>query len=265
MQYKENVIWITGASSGIGEALAKAYFKDGANLILSSRRAEALQEVKDKIEVDSPRIKILPLDLTDSDSFPTKVEQAIALFGTVDVLVNNGGVSQRSLLEETKLETIRSLMEVNFFGSAGLTRALLPHMIAQKSGHIIVTSSVAGKMGTKYRTGYAASKHAVQGFFDSLRQEMYEHNIAVTLLCPGPIKTNITKNALTGDGTSFGKMGDLHKSAMDADEMVQRVWNRIYARKEEIIISGLKERFALILKRISPRLLNKILKNSKVV
>ena len=265
MQYTEKVVWITGASSGIGEALAKAYFKDGANLILSSRREEALEDVKNKIEANSQRIKILPLDLTDSDSFPAKVEQAIALFGAVDVLVNNGGVSQRSLLEETKLETIRALMEVNFFGSAGLTRALLPHMIARKSGHIIVTSSVAGKMGTKYRTGYAASKHAVQGFFDSLRQEMYEHDIAVTLLCPGPIKTNITKNALTGDGTSFGKMGDLHKSAMDADEMVARVWTRISARKEEIIISGFKERFALLLKRLSPKLLNKILKNSKVI
>src|SRR5690554_139749 len=264
MKYKDKVVWITGASSGIGEALAKAYFKDGARLILTSRRQEALEKVKNNLEKNSNRIEIIVLDLTDSDSFDAKVEQAVALFGRIDVLVNNGGVSQRSLIEETDLETIRSLMEVNFFGSAGLTRAVLPHMIAQKDGHIIVTSSVAGKFGTKYRTGYAASKHAVHGFFDSLRQEMYDYNIAVTLLCPGPIKTDITKNALTGDGSAFGKIGEMHVSAMDADEMVKRIWAKLAARKEEITIAGFKERLALALKRISPSLLNKILKNSKV-
>ena len=156
-------------------------------------------------------------------------------------------------------------MEVNFFGSIGLTKEILSHMINRKSGHIIVTSSVAGKIGTKFRTGYAASKHAVQGFFDSLRQELYEHHIDVTLLCPGPIKTDITKNALTGDGSSFGKMGDLHETAMDANEMVQKVWSKLKARKEEIIISSPKERLALFVKRISPSLFNRILKNSKVV
>ena len=129
----------------------------------------------------------------------------------------------------------------------------------------MVTSSVAGKIGTKYRTAYAGSKHAVQGFFDSLRQEMYEHNIAVTLICPGPIKTNITKNALTGDGSSFGKMGDLHDTAMDANEMVVKIWRKLSSQKEEIIISSWKERMALLVKKISPQLLNRILKNSKVV
>ncbi len=265
MKYTNKTVWITGASSGIGEALAKAYYNDGANLILSSRREDALKNVKFDLGNDDTRIKILTLDLTKSDTFATKTADALSFFGTIDVLVNNGGISQRSIFEETKLDTVRRIMEVNYFGSVGLTREVIPHMIAQKSGHIVVTSSVAGKIGTKYRTAYAGSKHAVQGFFDSLRQEMYEHNIGVTLVCPGPIKTNITKNALTGDGTSFGKMGDMHESAMDADEMVNKVWNRLRSGKEEIIISGWKERMALIVKRISPRLLNKILKKSKVV
>lgn len=264
MEYKNKTVWITGASSGIGEAFAKAFLAEGANLILSSRRVESLLEVKQNLGADDNRCQILPLDLSDSESLKKKTENALGLFGSVDVLVNNGGISQRSLFAETDMETIRRLMEVNFFGSAELTRHVLPHMMERRNGHIIVTSSLAGKFGTRYRSGYAASKHALQGLFDCIRQEMYEHNIAVTMVCPGPIKTNITRNSLTADGSAFGKMGDLHTDAMDADEMVRRIWGKIKARKEEIYISGFKERLALILKRISPRLLNIVLKNSKV-
>lgn len=265
MKYTNKTVWITGASSGIGEALAKAYFREGANLILSSRREDALEKVRATLDDDHSRIKILTLDLSLSDTFVTKTADALSLFGSIDVLVNNGGISQRSIFEETDLDTVRKIMEVNYFGSVGLTREVIPHMIAKKKGHIVVTSSIAGKIGTKYRTAYSGSKHAVQGFFDSLRQEMYEHNIAVTLICPGPIKTNITKNALTGDGSSFGKMGDMHDQAMDADEMVSKIWSRLVSKKDEIVVSGWKERMALLVKRISPALLNRILKNSKVV
>jgi len=265
MKYTNKTVWITGASSGIGEALAKAYYQDGANLILSSRRKEALDEVKTQLGGDGSRIKVLTLDLAKSESFATKTADALTLFGSIDVLVNNGGISQRSIFEETDLDTVRKIMEVNYFGAVGLTREVIPHMISKKSGHIVVTSSVAGKIGTKFRTAYAGSKHAVQGFFDSLRQEMYEHDIAVTLICPGPIKTNITKNALTGDGSSYGKMGDMHDDSMTADEMVNKIWSKLGRQKEEIVISGWKERMALIVKRISPSLLNMILKRSKVV
>lgn len=264
MNYKNKTVWITGASSGIGEAFAKAFFKEGAKLILSSRREEELQRVKQDLGADDSNCSILTLDLTDPETLRTKAEEALKLFGGIDVLVNNGGVSQRSLFAETDIETIRRLMEVNFFGTAELTRAVLPSMMEKKNGQIIVTSSVAGKFGTKFRSGYAASKHALQGLFDCIRQEMYEYNIAVTMVCPGPIKTNITKNSLTADGSSFGKMGDLHEKAMDADEMVERIWSQIKAGKEEIYISSPKERLALLVKRLSPSLLNKILRNSKV-
>jgi short-subunit dehydrogenase len=264
MEYKNKTVWITGASSGIGEAFARAFFKEGARLILSSRKEETLLEVKENLGADNSRCYILPLDLADSDTLKSKAEEALAAFGSIDVLVNNGGVSQRSLFAETDMDTIRRLMEVNFFGSVELTRHVLPHMMDKKSGQIIVTSSLAGKFGTKFRSGYAASKHALQGLFDCIRQEMYEYNVAVTMVCPGPIKTNITMNSLTADGSSFGKMGNLHSTAMDADEMVKRIWRKVKAGKEEIYISGPKERLALLLKRISPRLLNIVLKNSKV-
>lgn len=264
MNYQGKTVWITGASSGIGEAFARAFFKEGANLILSSRRKAALQEVKNSLGEDTPNVKIIPLDLTESDSFPQKAKEALAAFGKIDVLINNGGISQRATVKEAEMSTFRRLMEINYFGAVGLTKQVLPHMMERKSGHIIVTSSVVGKIGTKYRSGYAASKHAVQGFFNSLRQEMYEHNVAVTLLCPGFIKTEISKNALTGDGSKFGEMGDAHKKAMTPDEMVKKVMPKIKSKKEEIYVTGFKEGLAIWIQRVSPTLLNKILKNQKV-
>lgn len=264
MNYQGKTIWITGASSGIGKAFASAFFQEGAQLILSSRRKEALQEVKNSLGSDVSRVKVLPLDLTETNSFAAKTSEALDAFGSIDVLINNGGISQRATVLESEMETYRRIMEINYFGAVGLTKQVLPHMVKQRSGHIIVTSSVAGKIGTKYRSGYAASKHAVQGFFNSLRQEMYEHNVAVTLLCPGFIKTNISKNALTGDGSKFGQMGDAHKNAMTANEMVEKVLPKIKSQKEEIYVTGLKEGLALWVQRFSPTLLNKIMKNQKV-
>jgi short-subunit dehydrogenase len=264
MNYQGKTIWITGASSGIGEAFARAFYEEGANLILSSRREDTLQEVKDSLGSNTSNVKILTLDLMEAESFATKAQEAIEAFGQIDVLINNGGISQRSTVLESDMEVYRRLMEVNYFGAVGLTKKVLPYMVERKAGHIIVTSSVAGKIGTKFRSGYAASKHAVQGFFNSLRQEMYEHNVAVTLLCPGFIKTDISKNALTGDGSKFNKMGDAHKKAMTADEMVAKVMPNIKSRKEEIYVTGFKEKMAIWVQRISPTLLNKILKNQKV-
>ncbi len=264
MNYQGKTIWITGASSGIGEAFARAFFEEGANLILSSRSENTLVEVKESLGHDTPNVKVLPLDLTKPESFPKKNREALSAFGQIDVLINNGGISQRATVLESEMETYRRIMEINYFGAVGLTKEVLPHMVDRKSGHIIVTSSVAGKIGTRYRSGYAASKHAVQGFYNSLRQEMYEHNVAVTLLCPGFIKTNISKNALTGDGSKFGKMGDAHKNAMTADKMVTKVMPKIKAQKEEIYATGFKERLAIWVQKISPVLLNRILKNQKV-
>ena len=261
------VIWITGASSGIGKAFAQQYAKDGAHLIFSSRQVDELEKLKSELtSFSNGDILVMPLDLSAGDgSLQKKTEEAWAWKNKVNVLVNNGGISQRSLFLETDMKTIRRLLEVNLFGALALSRFILPSMVNQGSGHIIVTSSVAGKFGTKYRSGYAASKHAIQGAFDSIRQEMYEHNIDITLVCPGPIKTAITQNSLTGDGKAFGKMGDLHTHAMDPNEMLRRIWPKIKARKEEITISGPKERLALLLKRAAPGILNRILKQSKVV
>ncbi|MDX1641003.1 MAG: SDR family NAD(P)-dependent oxidoreductase, partial [Balneolaceae bacterium] len=170
MNLPKKVVWITGASSGIGEALAYEFNKKGVNVILSARRVEELERVKKNCEDHEETVKILPLDLSETESFSNKVEVALQLFGSIDMLINNGGISQRAYAVDSTMESIRRVMEVNFFGSVGLTKELLPAMIEQKSGHIVVISSVMGKLGTRYRSAYAASKHALHGWFDCLRQ-----------------------------------------------------------------------------------------------
>jgi short-subunit dehydrogenase len=243
--------------------MAYEFNKKGNRLILSSRRPEELQRVKENCHRHEEDVRILPLDLTDSDSFEKKAGEARELFGSIDMLVNNGGVSQRAYAVNSSMETIRKLMEVNFFGSVGLTKAVLPGMIEQKAGHIVVISSVMGKIGTKYRSSYAASKHALHGWFDCLRQEVYEHNIEVTLVCPGFVKTNVSKNALTADGTPYNEVGDAHKKAMEPKDFAEKLFPKLAQGKEEVYIGG-REILTIYLKRLAPALLNKILRKIKV-
>ncbi len=263
MDIPKKVVWITGASSGIGEALSYEFNKKGAHVILSARRVEELERVKSQCQNNEETVRIVPLDLARTESFSSKVEEAMAQFGSIDMLINNGGISQRSFAVDTTMETLRRVMEVNFFGSAGLTKALLPALIEQKSGHIVVISSVMGKLGTKYRSAYAASKHALHGWFDCLRQEVYEHHIDVTLVCPGFIKTNVTYNALTGDGEKFAQMGEAHQKAMTPEEFASALLPKLAAKKEEVYIGG-TEILSIYVKRFFPKLLNRILLKVKV-
>lgn len=263
MSFQNKVAWITGASSGIGEALAYALHDHGAKLILSSRRKEVLEEVKSNCKGKTSDIHVLPLDLADSDSLPEKAEQALNMYGHIDYLFNNGGISQRSLAVDTEMDVNRRVMEINYFGSITLTKAVLPSMIDRQTGHIVVTSSVMGKFGTRLRSSYAASKHALHGYFDCLRQEVYDDNIDVSLVCPGFIRTNVTKNALEGDGSKHNKMGTGQKKGMPPSTFAKKLLPKIAKGKEEIYIGGM-EIWGIYLKRFVPRLFNKILRNSKV-
>ncbi len=263
MYFKDKVIWITGASSGIGEALAYALNNKGARLILSSRRIEELERVKNNCSGDPESISILQLDLADTDSLSKKAEEAEKIFGQVDILFNNGGISQRALALEAGMDTVRKLMEINFFGTVALTKAVVPNMIKRGHGHVIVTSSVMGKIGTKYRSSYAASKHALHGWFDCFRQEVMDEQINVSLVCPGFVKTAISKHALTADGSEMNEMGNAHQKAMTAEEFVEKLLPKISSGQDEIYIGG-KEILTVYLKRLSPKLLNKILRRVKV-
>jgi len=263
MSFNDSVIWITGASSGIGEALTYALHQRGAKLILSSRRQEALQKVKQNCEGDVSDIHIITLDLSETDSLPQKAEHALGIYGRIDYLFNNGGISQRSLAIDTQMDVIRKVMEINFFGSVALTKAVLPSMIKRQSGHIVITSSVMGKFGTRLRSTYAASKHALHGYFDCLRQEVYNDNIHVSLVCPGFIKTDVTKNALEGDGSKHNEMGHGQEQGMPPEEFAEKLLPKITKQQEEIYIGG-TEILGIYLKRFFPRLLNKVLRNSEV-
>ncbi|MDO8968841.1 SDR family oxidoreductase [Algoriphagus sp.] len=258
----KSVIWITGASSGIGEATAKKFSQEGYRVIISARNEKELNRVKS--ECSNPtEVQVLPLDLVEIDSFDEKVSQAIAFFGKVDIVLHNGGISQRSLIKETGLEVDRKLMEVNFFGTIALTKAILPHFVARKTGQFAVVSSLVGKFGSPFRSSYAASKHALHGFFDTLRAEHFQDNITVTMICPGFIRTNVSVNALTSDGSALGKMDEAQAKGMSPEACASEIYAAITRKKEEVYIGG-KETFAVHLKRFFPAIFSKIIKKAKV-
>ena len=245
------VVWITGASSGIGEALAKAFADAGARVVLSARRVEELERVRQACG-GGGRVAVVPLDLADHASVPGRAAEAVAAFGQVDLLVNNGGISQRSLARDAALEVDRRIMEVNYLGTVAVTKALLPHLLARRQGRIVTITSVVGKLGTPMRSSYAASKHALHGFFDSLRAELAGTGIGVTLVMPGFVRTAVSANALTADGTPQGPSDDAVAAGMAPDDFARRLLPEIAAGRDEVLIAGPRERFAVALKRFLP-------------
>ncbi len=258
------IVWITGASSGIGEAVAYALARKKAKLILSARRTEELNRVKNRCaELSGEGVQTLTADLTDEASLPGITVEAIKCFGHIDILINNGGISQRSIVHETSIEVFRRLMEVNFFGAVSLTKNLIPHFIQRGQGHFVVISSVTGKFGTPYRSGYAASKHALHGFYDAVRAEYFKHNIIVTMICPGVIHTPISVSALKGDGTENKKMDPLQAKGMPVEQCAARIVHATEHQKQEVYIGG-KEVALLYIKRFFPGLFSIIVRNVAV-
>lgn len=259
---KNKVVWITGASSGIGEALAKTFASEGAKLILSARREEELNRVKKSLNLPDQDILILPLDLSDTSKINELSKTVIDKFGRIDILINNGGISQRSLTLETPIEIDRKIMEINFFGTIALTKSVLPYMIKQKSGHIIVMSSIAGKFGFFFRSSYSASKHALHGFFEALRMEIFKDEINVMLVCPGKIKTDISINAITGTGEKHNKMDKSQAEGLSAEECARQILKGIRNNKDELFIGG-KELRAIWVKRFFPNLFTRLIRKQK--
>lgn len=252
------IIWITGASSGIGEALAIEFSKHNTSLILSARREEELHRVASLCSVNEAQIMILPINLEDHNDFEEKVNLVIHRFGKIDILFNIGGVSTRAFVKDTSMEVEKRIMNINYFGAIGLTKAVLPHMFLNNSGHIVVMSSIMGKLGSKKRSAYAASKHALHGYFDSLRAELDNLNIKVTIICPGYIKTQISMNALTGDGTEYKKMDTNQEKGMLPGVLAKKIVKAVQKERREVWIGG-KEVLAIYIKRFFPGLLAKIL------
>lgn len=261
MKINNKTIWITGASSGIGEALAYELASKNCNLILSARNTAALQRVK--LNCNSENIALLPFDLVDFDKAKANVEKAISFFGPIDVLINNGGVSQRSLLLETDFEVDKKLIEVDYLGTVALSKALLPHFIEKQSGHFATITSLMGKFGSPYRSGYCGAKHALHGFFDVLRMEHQHDNTKVTLICPGFIQTNVAKNALTSNGSAQNTDDEATKNGMQVSVFAKKMIAAIEAEKFEVYIGG-KEVLGVYLKRFFPKFLHSFVLKSKV-
>jgi dehydrogenase/reductase SDR family protein 7B len=252
MDIKSKTIWITGASSGIGEALAKTFSAAGAHLVLSGRREGALAEVAAACGGES---LILPFEATDYAALPAIVDKAWGWKGAVDILVNNAGVSQRSLAVDTDFEVYRQLMEIDFFAPLRLTQLVLPKMVARRSGHFVQIASVAGKIGAPLRTGYCSAKHALVGYSDALRAEVAQYGIGVTVVTPGFVQTNIAANALDAHGNRFGPNDDPVNHGIPASEAADTILSGMRAGKREIPVGRGQEMQALLLRRYLPNLL----------
>jgi len=262
-EFAGKVVWITGASSGIGEALAYELARQGARLVLSARRQDALEAVRARCE-RADEHRVLPFDITYIDNHPALVAEVLAQHGSIDMLINNAGVSQRSLVQDTALSVDRQIFETDYFAPVALLKAVLPHMLARKSGHLVAISSIAGLVATPYRSSYSAAKAAILAFHDALRAETRAAGLKVSVICPGFVATAIADAALVGDGSASAGRHPLPKSAMSAEAFAQKAVLGLCAEQELIVVAG-RERMLWWLSRVSPRATALALSRVKVV
>jgi dehydrogenase/reductase SDR family member 7B len=244
-------IWITGASSGIGEALALYWAVAGTMLILSGRNQEQLNRVAMNCKQLGAEVQVIPFDLAKEDEIAIAVEKVKSTVSKIDILVNNGGIGQRSLVIDTPAEVMRTIMETDFWGHVHLTRLLLPFMVKTGGGSIAVISSLSGLFGFQERSMYCAAKHALHGFFETVRLEHQKDNISVTMVCPGRVKTNISYHALTSSGNEHGKMDKGQENGVSAKYCAAKVDRALKRHKKQIVI-GKKEVIMPYLKHFAP-------------
>jgi dehydrogenase/reductase SDR family protein 7B len=262
MRFESRIVWVTGASSGIGEALAAAFAAEGAKLVLSGRRREALEAVNQRIGGEA---LVLPFEATDWGALAGAVEQAWGWRGGVDILVNNAGVSQRSLAVDTAPEVYRTLIEVDLIAPIWLTQLLLPRLVQRRSGHVVAISSVAGRVGPVLRTGYAAAKHGLIGYCDALRAEVdAAYGIKVTTVLPGSVRTQVAANALQADGSARGASDANIEAGMDPAECARRILDAVADGTRELIVAEGAEAFAAALRFQDPERLFDLLSGEGV-
>jgi dehydrogenase/reductase SDR family member 7B len=261
VKFKDQVVWITGASSGIGEATARAFASEGARLVLSSRRTAELERVRAGCARPNDHV-IAPFDLTRSDSFSGVVYDVVQRCGPIDILINNGGISQRAFALDATPEVERTLMEVDYFAPVALTKAVLPAMRARHKGHVVVISSVMGYVGTPGRSTYAAAKHALHGYFDSLRAEVFHDGIQVTIVCPGYVQTAVSDNALGPRGEKHGRTDARTVRGIAPERCANSIVRGIARRREEIHVGGW-EVVAIYVKRFTPWLFSRLVRRMR--
>ena len=245
-------VWITGASSGIGEACAYIYAAQGCRLILTSSSRHNLESVSQRCrEKGAADVRALPYDLSEPDGIKLLSREAWNTFGGIDIIYCNAGISQRTRVEDTPMPMVRKIMEVNFFAPAALAEAVLPLMISNGGGRIAVTTSIAGRFGFPLRCAYSASKHALYGFFETLRAENHDKGISVTMVCPGRVRTNISFNALDKGGVRHGVMDPGQDGGLPADKAARKIVRAIKRRRNEVLV-GRGELLMVQIKRFFP-------------
>ena len=238
MDYTGKTVWITGAASGIGEALAYEYVRKNAIVILSDRDEEKLKQVINACGSFGGKAVYAPFDLEKSDEIKNTASRILQEHPKIDILISNGGISQRSYAIETPVEIDRKIMEINFFGAVTLTKELLPSLISGGGGKISVTSSMTGKFGFPLRTSYCASKHAIQGYFEALRAELYDKNVKITIVSPGRVYTNISVNAIDKEGKKYGVMDQGQAKGISAKKCARKIVTAIRRNKKELWVGG---------------------------
>ena len=239
--FAQKVVWITGASAGIGEAMAVAFAASGAKLVLSARNSLDLELVKARCleaGADQQDVLVVTLDVADLDAMPGAVDRVMDAFARIDLLINNAGVGVRDFCTDINLDVYRTALEVNLIGPIALTKQVLPIMISQGSGHIAGTSSVAGKVGVPLRTAYCAAKFGLIGFLDALRAEVAYHGIKVSTIIPGLVKTGAVANAMTGDGSIIGAEDGVMTEGLTADEAAAAILPELAKFSDEFVIGN---------------------------
>lgn len=258
-------VWITGASSGIGEACAYRYAAMGCKLILTSSSREKLETVAERCRRDGAAdVRVLPYDLGDPDGIKLLSREAWNAFGGIDVLFCNAGISQRTRVEDTPLPMVRKIMEVNFFAPVALAEAVLPLMLDNGGGRIAVTTSIAGRFGFPLRCAYSASKHALYGFFETLRAENRSNGISVTMVCPGRVRTNISFNALDKGGGKHEVLDPGQDKGLSPEKAAAIIVRAIERRKDEVLV-GRSELLMVYIKRFFPGLCTRLASRIKAV
>lgn len=258
-------VWITGASSGIGEACAYKYAAQGASLVLTSSSKEKLEAVAAECKRrGAAEVSVLPYDLQDPEGIALLVREAWDSFKGIDILFLNAGVSQRTRVEDTSMEMVRKIMEIDYFAPVAIAKLVLPRMTAAGGGRIAVTTSIAGRFGFPLRCGYSSAKFALYGFFESLQAENADNGIKVTIVCPGRVRTNISLNALDKGGVKYGKMDPGQAGGLDVDKAATKIVNAIKKGKREVLV-GRKELLMVYVKRFFPGLCARISSKLKPV
>lgn len=257
------VVWITGASSGIGKALAAECALQGAQVVLSARRLEELEKVRISLLNPDHHISVA-MDITDEAQVRHAYEQVLDEKGRIDWLINNAGLSQRALIADTTMQTERAIMEIDYFSQVFLTKLVLPTFLAQKSGRIAYISSVAGLLGTQYRASYSAAKAAIHMWANSLRAEVAQDGVNVSVIFPGFVKTNISFNALNGAGKAQAHQDEAIENGLEADDFAQKTVSALLKGQEYIVVGGRKEKLGVLVSRLSPSTLYKMIRKMKV-